>query len=156
MKKTVISILILGFLLFNILQKRKYDGPVTHYTVQSGDTINTIAKKFDVDPDKLMEINNIQISSVIFEGHVLVIPQNSKFKNEITDDLSNVDITSDESIKLYHVQYNDTFKKIGERFKIDPNEIIKINKIKNDKKLYPGLIIKIPKADVTEETKDEK
>ena len=44
---------------------------------------------------------------------------------------------------LYIVQPNDTVLSISEKFKVEPNKIIKINNIK-DGKLIKGSMIKIP------------
>jgi LysM repeat protein len=44
------------------------------YIVQSGDTINGIAEMFDVDPDELMRINQIDDPTTLMPGTKLILP----------------------------------------------------------------------------------
>jgi stage VI sporulation protein D len=42
--------------------------------VQKGDTVNSVADRYDVSVQNLMRINNLELSQDIFEGQVLYIP----------------------------------------------------------------------------------
>jgi LysM repeat protein len=53
----------------------------TTYAVRSGDTIDTIAKIFDVDPTMLANVNNIADINVISLGQLLCIPTTSNALN---------------------------------------------------------------------------
>ena len=44
------------------------------YEVEAGDSIFSIAKKFDVDPDLLAEVNGIRRGDFLYKGETLVIP----------------------------------------------------------------------------------
>ena len=44
------------------------------YTVQAGDTLFSIAQRFGVSLDDVIEANNISNPDVIFEGETLTIP----------------------------------------------------------------------------------
>ncbi len=44
------------------------------YTIQSGDTLSAIAARFGLSTQSLLDANGLDWSSVIFTGHVLVIP----------------------------------------------------------------------------------
>jgi LysM repeat protein len=46
----------------------------TTYTIASGDTIGSIAARFGIDTQALLDANGLDWSSVIFSGHSLVIP----------------------------------------------------------------------------------
>jgi N-acetylmuramoyl-L-alanine amidase len=46
----------------------------TTYTIVSGDTVGTIAARFGIDTLTLLNANGLDLSSVIFAGHSLVIP----------------------------------------------------------------------------------
>ena len=48
-------------------------GPAT-YTVQSGDTLVVIAKKFNTTVDAISKLNNITNPNLIHVGQVLVLP----------------------------------------------------------------------------------
>jgi LysM repeat protein len=44
------------------------------YTVQSGDTLSEIARKFDVSVDDIKALNNLPNPDILSEGQVLIIP----------------------------------------------------------------------------------
>ncbi len=46
----------------------------TSYTIVSGDTIGTIAQRFGITTQQLLDANGLDWSSVIYSGHVLTIP----------------------------------------------------------------------------------
>ena len=46
----------------------------TSYTIVSGDTVGSIAARFGVSTQALLDANGLDFSSVIFSGHTLVIP----------------------------------------------------------------------------------
>ena len=48
--------------------------PTSSYTVQSGDTISSIASRFGVGTQAVLEANGLSSSSIIYPGGVLVIP----------------------------------------------------------------------------------
>jgi LysM repeat protein len=47
---------------------------VTKYTVQSGDTLSEIARKFDVSIDDIKALNNLPNPDILSEGQVLLVP----------------------------------------------------------------------------------
>ncbi|HTP07823.1 MAG TPA: LysM peptidoglycan-binding domain-containing protein [Anaerolineae bacterium] len=47
---------------------------VQKYTVQSGDTLSEIARKFDVSVDDIKALNNLPNPDILSEGQVLLIP----------------------------------------------------------------------------------
>ena len=101
------------------------------YTVQRGDTLRTIAKKFFGDPEqyrRLMELNGLS-RPIIFAGQTLRVPE--KINSNIT---------------LYRVRQGDTLWKIAEKFLgYGPryNEIMRLSGLTSDM-IYPGQILKIP------------
>jgi LysM repeat protein len=48
--------------------------PSGTYTIESGDTVSSIAAKFGLTTDALLAANGLDWSSVIYTGHTLVIP----------------------------------------------------------------------------------
>lgn len=50
------------------------DNGILLYTVQAGDTLFSIAQRFGVSLDDVIEANNISNPDVIFEGDTLTIP----------------------------------------------------------------------------------
>lgn len=82
------------------------------YTVQKGDTLSKIAKKFNVSVSEISENNNIAKSSKLRIGQTLVLKQRGP--------------------KTYIVKKGDTISKIAEKFRIDPDELKDINLLEAD------------------------
>lgn len=49
-------------------------GPGQRYTVQTGDTVYSIARRFGVSPQSIQQANNLADPNVIKPGQVLIIP----------------------------------------------------------------------------------
>jgi len=60
----------------------------TTWTVQSGETIYCLARRFDVDPGDMLAINNLYAGSMLNIGDVLDVPQTGSWP---TDDRSLLD-----------------------------------------------------------------
>lgn len=101
------------------------------YTVQKGDTLRIIAKKFLGNPDeyrKIMEISGIS-RPIIYPGQILRIPR-----------------TGDPNVVLHRVRPGETLWKLSEKYlDYGPryNEIMALNGLTNDM-IYAGQILKIP------------
>lgn len=48
-------------------------GSIIPYQVQAGDTLNVIARKFNVTPEQLMKWNNIQDPNLLLVGQQLKV-----------------------------------------------------------------------------------
>lgn len=80
------------------------------YTVNSGDTLFKISKKFNTTVDKLKEVNNLN-SFIIYPGQKLNLP---KYSNK------------------YIVQKNDTLYNISNKFNINIDKLKIINNLKSN------------------------
>src|SRR5258708_20030102 len=49
-------------------------GPRTQYTVQRGEELGLISKKFNVPMNDIMTLNNMSDANTLYPGQVLVIP----------------------------------------------------------------------------------
>ncbi|MDD6224028.1 MAG: LysM peptidoglycan-binding domain-containing protein, partial [bacterium] len=100
----------------------------TTYTVQSGDTLYSIARKFNTTVDQLKTINNLT-SNVLQPGQVLIISK----KEEIPS----------ESYTVYTVKSGDSLWKIANQYGVTVNEIIELNNL-GTTLLQIGQQLKIP------------
>lgn len=108
------------------------------YVVQRGDSLYSIAKKFNVSIDNLKATNNLQ-NNLITIGQKLVIPG-------FTD-------TTGSNIN-YVVQRGDTLYSIASKYNTTVNEIKKLNKLTSNL-LSIGQNIKIPYKEIAEVEIDE-
>ncbi len=103
------------------------------YTVKKGDSLYSIAKRFNTTVSELIDINMLT-SNTIFPNQVLLVP-----KKTASDD--NFDFVS------YVVVQNDTIETIAEKQNVDPVLIGLYNDF-GKLKLVPGQTITIPKTNV--------
>ena len=109
----------------NMGEKYMYD----IYTVNDDDTINSIAKKLDINPNLLSSINN-NITN-LDKGMTLLIP---KKNNEYFD--------------YYKINKGDTLYNIASKYNINVNMLALLNGLDNEDYIYPNQMIMIPKSGV--------
>lgn len=104
------------------------------YTVRSGDSMWSIARKFNVSLDALIRANpQIKDPSRIYPGQRINIPVSGHPRGHSGGGFS------------YTVVSGDTMWLIAKRFNVSLNELIRANpQIKNPDRIYPGQVIFIP------------
>ena len=95
------------------------------YVVDTNDTIESIANKFNTSPNVIKEIND----NNIMPGNTIMIP---KITNNIFD--------------YYRVNKGDTLYKIATDNNINPSLLAELNGLNIDDYIYPNQILLIPKA----------
>lgn len=122
------------------------------YTVQSGDTLSSIAKKYSVSIGQLKRANNIRRGRMLKVGIRLSIPGNSE--NSSNDGAKRMPATAKNRVALkskYHiVRKGDNLASIANKYKISLTQIQNSNKKLNPSKLYVGAKIFIPEASAAE------
>lgn len=97
------------------------------YVVKKGDTLSTIAKKYDTTVEEIVALNNIQNPNLIFVGQRLII-------NTINKQYSNI---MGKKI-VYRIQRGDTLSSIARRYGTTVNNLVRLNNIKNPNLIYAG------------------
>lgn len=101
---------------------------ITTYTVQSGDTVDSIASKFKLTKDTIKWSNDLQ-SDALEPGRVLLIPP--------------VDGV------IYTAQAGDTIASVAEKYKADPERVVLYNDLELTSAIAAGTKIIIPGGSVT-------
>jgi LysM repeat protein len=112
------------------------DSPTTH-TVAWGETLYSIARKYDVTPQSIADTNRINITSWVYAGQRLTIPSsgvNSQPGNDVTPS------------GYYSVRGGDTLFSIATRFGTTVDAIAATNNLPTNGILYVGWSLKIPSA----------
>jgi len=112
---------VLGNVLGSSSQNKK---EIIDYTVQPGDTLQSIASSFDISVDTLLLTNELTSSSVIKVGQSLAILP--------TDGI------------LHIVKSGDTVSGIAQTYKVQQDEIISFNDLANQNDIYIGDILVVP------------
>ena len=124
------------------------------HTVRRGDTLSGVAKRFRTTVNKLYAYNNLSHKNKIYVGQVLRLPgrrhsvrpairmsKRKKFKRSYSGETMS-----------YRVRRNDNLTKIAQRFDIDIDEILQLNRINNPDQLFPGQRLKVPQEMVVPQT----
>lgn len=80
----------------------------TYYTVNEGDTLYEISRKFNVNPKLVAELNGLDVNEYIYPMQVLIIPK--------------------KGIQYYITKENDTLKTVSNIFNVKENDIVSENK----------------------------
>lgn len=104
----------------------------TTYIVQSGDTLTSIAKKFNTTVERIALLNNIINPNLIYPGQIL------KIETSINSDTRGYNFNT-----MYTVQKGDTLLGISRKLDVDYKELIQKNDITNPNLIYSGEVLKI-------------
>jgi LysM repeat protein len=102
------------------------------YTVQRGDTLSAIAKRFGTTVDAIVRANGITNPSRIVTGQKLIIPGATTSSSSATGG------------RVYIVQRGDTLSRIAARYGTTVNAIVKANNLSNPNYIYAGQRLIIP------------
>ena len=97
-----------------------------HYVVKSGDTLYSIAKKYNTTVDEIKKLNNLT-SNTLTINQQLKIPSNEQTKDEI----------------IYTVQKGDNLYSISKRYGLTQQELMDYNNLTSNL-LSIGQQLKIP------------
>ena len=112
-----------------------------NYTVQRGNTLSEIARRFGTTVQEIASINNISNPNLIFPGQVLRILTNSTVNGSETRATGSI---------TYTVERGNTLSQIAREYDVTVNSIVEINDIQNPNLIFPGEKLRI--TDSTVET----
>jgi len=101
---------------------------IVEYVVESGDTLSSIATKFDISLETILWANDLTSRSIIKIGQKLII--------------------SPVSGVIYHVKNGDTLGEIAETYEGEIEEIIIINELSGAGDIFIGDILIIPDGEM--------
>lgn len=140
-----------------VASSRKNVTQGSNYKVQSGDTLFGIAQRSNISLQTLCKANNINEKTSLKVGQKLFIPGNSKpsapaqvasSKNkkqnkQQTKQNNKSQQVAQSSAKSYTVQAGDTMWSIARKHGVDPNNLMKLNKMDKKSTIKPGDKLKI-------------
>ncbi len=108
------------------------DNTISRYTVKKGDTLSSIAQKFDISVNTIRWSNGISSKATIKVGDTLTILPTSGI--------------------IYEVKNGDTLSQIAEKFGADQNDILNANDLDNADSLKLGMKLHIPNVEPLDTT----
>lgn len=110
------------------------------HSVKSGERLDSIAKKYNVNIDDIVELNQLKRKN-LFIGQSLRIPDNGK--NAVkSEDKSTNNVLKDSGIK-HNVKSGERLETIAKKYGVKSDEIIALNQLKR-KELLIGQSLRIP------------
>jgi LysM repeat protein len=117
-------------------------GGVTEYTVKSGDWIFKIARQFGVDPQEIIDLNNLTNPSKLEPGTVLKIPSSAAPPTEAA--ATGTPGTPRTAGTVHIVKAGEWIWQIARNYGVDPQDIIDANNLTDPSNIYPGQELIIP------------
>ena len=112
---------------------------VTEYTVKSGDWIWQIARSFNVDPQEIIDLNDLTSPSQIQPGMVLQIPVPS-----VSPEATGTPGATEAGGTVHVVKPGEWIWQIARIYGVDPQSIIDANDLVNPTMIQPGQELIIP------------
>ena len=100
------------------------------YTIKEGDTIESIANKYNITPYILYQLNGINNNVSLIPGNNIIVP---KIANTYFD--------------YYTIKKGDTIYQIARDYKVNPTLLALLNGLNSTDYIYPDQSIMIPKKD---------
>lgn len=97
----------------------------TYYTVKSGDSFWTIAKKHGTSIKNLLKWNDLPATATLKPGQKLLV-------------VNKTTTTKDDNKVTYQIKSGDTLHKIASKFDVSKKDILEWNKVKNESYIHPG------------------
>ncbi len=110
-----------------VLVISKPSSSIHTYTVKSGDTLYSLARKYGVSVSAIVSANHLANASYITVGQVLVIPDQAE-----------------PHFTAYAVKAGDTLYSIARRYNTSVSKLVQVNHLSNPDFLLIGTILKIP------------
>lgn len=101
------------------------------YTVQTGDTVDSIASKLGINPDFLRAINGLTANSVLRENDQIIVP----YKEDVWYD-------------TYKIKQGDNMYQIAQKFNVSLDDLLLLNGLNKTDYVYPNQEILVPKPEV--------
>lgn len=99
------------------------------YLIKQGDTLNSIAKKFNTQESVILELNNIPFSDMLRAGKEIIVP-----------------INKEKYFEYYTIKKGDSLYGIAREYNINPELLAILNGLNSEDYIYPNQEILIPKS----------
>ncbi|MBX2843311.1 MAG: LysM peptidoglycan-binding domain-containing protein [Flammeovirgaceae bacterium] len=114
------------------------------YTVQRGDSLYSISKKFGTTPQEIIKLNNISASGAISVGQRLQVGNSSLSSSQPSPTSTpSQQVGKPSSDDIYIVQRGDSLYSIAQRNGTTPQEIIKMNNLAPNATIYLGQMLRV-------------
>lgn len=135
-KRLIVSLTILSLLLTPTLKVRAQSSDLPTYTIQSGDTINTIAIRFGVSAQDIIDTNQLSDPNILVVGTNLKIPGLSGVSGNLTTEVAPI---------------GSSLLSLSRQYQVSKDLIIQLNQLTSPSLVYVGSTIILPESDQTQQ-----
>lgn len=123
-----------------------YQTPDVNYTVQSGDSLSVIARRFNTSVSQLVSLNGLTDQHRIRVGQALLLPHDT---NMVTQTLAAADtapivVTPGDS---YVIRSGDTISSIARRYGVSEAALLRLNTLASPDRIRVGQSLRLPASD---------
>lgn len=118
------------------------------YIVKAGDTLSSIAVRYDIPLWSLMQSNGLT-NHIIYVDQRLLIPDNGELQVSTETDSVVHSVASTDAVRppTYSVQPGDNLTQIARRFGTTVSELAHLNGIANPSAIYAGQVLRLLQAE---------
>ncbi len=102
---------------------------MNYYRIQKGDSLASIAKKFNTSIEELENLNSRAYLNDLRVGMDIIIPKNQ-----------------DQYFSVYNIEAGDSLYKIARKYNINPELLASLNGLDMEDYIYPNQELLIPKS----------
>ena len=102
---------------------------MNYYRIQKGDSLASIAKKFNTSVEELENLNSRAYLNDLRVGMDIIIPKNQ-----------------DQYFSVYNIEAGDSLYKIARKYNINPELLASLNGLDMEDYIYPNQELLIPKS----------
>lgn len=116
-------------------QREKSKGKETatmHYKIKRGDTLSSVAKRYDTSVAVLLKLNNLKLTDKIYVSRKILVP------------VAEVQTLHSKAVKSYTVRKGDTLYSLAKNNSTTVQELLELNNMKRDDTLLFGKRIRLP------------
>lgn len=124
------------------------------YVVQNGETLSSVARKFDLSLQELADFNFMKTSARVQRGTILKLQADQKASHQNTKSSKTKEIEVEDSkitsnfngaTESYSVKSGESLTALAGRYKMPIADLAGLNKLKSNASLRVGQTIKVPK-----------
>lgn len=129
------------------------------YRVKSGDTLSSVADKFDMTPRELAKLNDMKPGDSLDKGDMLTVKASStkaKKKSNDDDEVSTVRVSASRGgagSEEYTVKRGESLNAIADKYDMSAAELARLNHISAKSQLEKGQTINVPKLTISYKVK---
>jgi len=114
------------------------------YEVQPGETLQSVAAKFGVDPEGIRRSSYMPNGDTLAAGQVVIIPDPGQTPAEAAQMAAEREGTSPWVMDAHWIEYGETLGSIGAAYGVAPEVLASFNGISDPASLIPGQRVLIP------------